>query len=330
MNRFFFLIVAVLLFTGCNDTEESSPFSDILNEQPYRPLTDSIQDEPGRDELYFRRAVLLNKNNFPEPALADFRKAWSLNKQESYAVAVSTLLLEKKKEEAVSFLSEAIKELPKSLFLKLNLARAYNEINKPDEALAVCNDILREQPDQVNTLMLQSDLLQQKGDTTAALDSLEKAHQITPLNRDLGYQLAYLYAESKNEKVIPLTDSLIAYDSLKLYADPYYIKGLYYSNINDRPKAMQWLNETIKKDYNYQNAYIEKGKLFFNQKNIQEALKTFTLVNTIDPAFPDSWYWIGRCQEALNQKAEAKLSYEKAYGLDKTFTEAKEAAERMP
>ena len=28
-------------------------------------ITDSIRKEPGFDELYFRRAVLLNKNNLP-------------------------------------------------------------------------------------------------------------------------------------------------------------------------------------------------------------------------------------------------------------------------
>ena len=47
------------------------------------------------------------------------------------------------------------------------------------------------------------------------------------------------------------------------------------------------------------------------------------------PAFPDAYYWMGICQEALGQTEEAKLNYQKAYGLDKTFTEAKEAAEKI-
>jgi tetratricopeptide (TPR) repeat protein len=58
-------------------------------------------------------------------------------------------------------------------------------------------------------------------------------------------------------------------------------------------------------------------------------MKTFALANTISPSFADAWYWIGRCQEFLGQKEEAKLNYERAYGLDKTFTEAKEAAEKI-
>ena len=82
-------------------------------------------------------------------------------------------------------------------------------------------------------------------------------------------------------------------------------------------------------NYNYLNAYIEKGKVLLDQKKVDDALKTFQLANTISPAFPDAYYWIGRCQEEMGKKQDAKLSYEKAYGLDKTFTEAKEAAENI-
>ncbi|MEI9909817.1 MAG: tetratricopeptide repeat protein [Bacteroidota bacterium] len=43
-----------------------------------------------------------------------------------------------------------------------------------------------------------------------------------------------------------------------------------------------------------------------------EAYKVFNLANTIKPAFPDAYYWMGVCQEALGQTEEAKLNYEKS------------------
>jgi tetratricopeptide (TPR) repeat protein len=317
MNRFILLLVAIFSITGCNHNEQSSPYSEILAQAPYSSLTDSIRKESNRDDLYFRRAVLLNKNNYPEPALDDFRKAWSLSKKEQYAVVVSNILLEKNIAGAVAFLEEAVKELPESVLLNLQLARAYDAQNRTEQALAVCNTILSRQPDQVNTLELQSELLQKKGDSSGALASLEKAYELVPGNLQLGFKLMYQYAESKNSKTISLADSLIKKDSLKLHADPYYVKGIYYSNINDKTKAIELFNETISQDYNYLNAYIEKGKILFVQKKIAE------------PAFPDAWYWMGRCQEVSGQKEDAKLNYEKAYALDKTFTEAKTAAENI-
>ena len=318
------------LVWACNSQDDaSSPFDEILSKPPFASITDSIRKQPDRDDLYFRRAVLLNKNNLPEPALVDFRKAWSIAPAESYAVGVSNILLEKKPDSAVIFLKKAIEEIPNSLFLQLSLARAYDAQGKTDEALAACNYLLQNEPGQVNALMLKSDLLLKKEDTSGAITALERAYSSVPFNREISNKLAYQYAEAKNNKAISLADSLIRKDSLKLFAEPYYVKGMYYSNIKDRAKAIQQFDATIKQDHRYLNAYIEKGKILFDQKKIAEALKTFELANRITPSFPDAWYWMGRCQEISGQKEEAKLNYEKAYSLDKTFTEAKEAAEKI-
>ena len=98
------ILILSFLIWGCNSNEQtSSPFAEILSQPPFASLTDSISKEPGRDDLYFRRAVLLNKNNLPEPALADFKKAWSIAPAETYAVGVSNILLEKKPDSAVLF-----------------------------------------------------------------------------------------------------------------------------------------------------------------------------------------------------------------------------------
>jgi hypothetical protein len=38
---------------------------------------------------------------------------------------------------------------------------------------------------------------------------------------------------------------------------------------------------------------------------------------------------MGKAQQALGNNSEAKLNYLRAYGLDKTLSEAKEAAEKL-
>ena len=100
---------------------------------------------------------------------------------------------------------------------------------------------------------------------------MEKAYSLVPSNREISNKLAYQYAEAKNTKAISLADSLIRKDSLKLFAEPYYVKGMYYSNINDRAKAIQQFDATIKQDHRFLNAYIEKGKILFDQKKTEEA-----------------------------------------------------------
>ena len=323
-----FLFIIIFFAGGCNNKEDS-PFGDLLYQQPYASLTDSIKKEPKRDELYFRRAVLLNKNNFPEPALADFQKAWSLRKDERYAIGISRLLLDKRPDSAIIFLTVAIKELPQSVLLQLSLARAYDAQNKTDDALMICDKILQTYPENVDILKLKATLLDKKNDVNEAVAALEKAYSLAPFDVELNNELAYKYAETKNPKVISLCDSLIRMDSLKIHAEPYYCKGLYYSNINDKAKALELFNAAIQHDYTFLDAYLSKGRLYYDQKKYADAKKVFLQIINISSTIPDAYYWLGRSQEALGEKDEARLNYQRAYGLDKTFTEAKEAADKL-
>ena len=130
MKRICLLLLVLVVVSGCGGPANDSPYAEVLAQPLYRPLTDSIAREPQRSDLYFRRAVLLNQNNLPEPALADFQKAWSLSPQEIYALGAGNLLLEKDPAEAAGFLSGAVKQLPNSIPLRLTLARAYAAQNK--------------------------------------------------------------------------------------------------------------------------------------------------------------------------------------------------------
>ena len=333
MNRIakiFSLIVAVLiLISSCNDKGTDSPYGEILNRPPYAGLTDSIKQEPENDELFFRRAVLLNTNNLPEPALADFKTAWKIKKDERYAYGISNLLLDKKPDSAILFLKQSLTDLPNSFLLQFTLARSYDAQGRTDEALKLCNEILQKNPEQVDVIKMKAALLSKKGNIAEAISILEKAYQLTPYDIDLNYDLAYKYAENKNAKVIILCDSLIRIDTLNLHAEPYYYKGIYFSNINNKEKALALFDDAIKHDYNYLNAYIEKARVLYDQKKFGDALKAAQLANTISPKFPDAYFWVAKCQEAMGQKEEATINYQRAYGLDNSFTEAKEAADKL-
>ena len=278
----------VILISSCNDKGTDSPYGEILNQAPYSGLTDSIKQQPQNDDFYFRRAVLLNSNNFPEPALADFKKAWALKKDEKYAFGLGNLLLDKKPDSAILFLNEALRELPNSFLLQLTLARSLNAQNKADEALKICNDMLQKNPEQVDVLKMKADILDKKGNKSETISTLEKAYNLTPFDVELNYMLALKLAESGNRRVISLCDSLIRADSLHIHAEPYYYKGIYYSNINDKDKAIAFFDNAIKIDYNFLEGYIEKGSVLYEMKKYEEALAIFNLCLTVSPKFAEA------------------------------------------
>ena len=323
------LPLGLIFLISCSNDDKANPYAELLASPAYAAISDSIKENPGESELYFRRAVLLNGNQQPAPALADFQKAWSLDKQEKYAIGIGNIWLTSRPDSAAIFAEQALKELPESLFLKLLLARAYEGDKKMDESIRVLDQILAEYPKQVNAYILKAEILQGMDDRKGATQELEKAYGLLPGNRQLAEELAYEYAETKNPRALVLADSLIKDDSSNQFVAPLYIKGNYFANTGNKKAAIEWFDKTIQRDHRYLNAYIEKGKLLFEDNQADQAFAVFKLANTIAPAFADAWYWMGRCQEKKGEKEEAKQNYKKAFSLDQSFVEAKEAAERI-
>lgn len=322
--------LTVLVLSGCSDkNKDNQPYGDILSKPPFSTLTDSIKLQPANDELYFRRAVLLNSNNLPEPALADFQKAWSLHKQEKYAFGMGNLLLEKKPDSAIIFLKNAIAELPSSFLLNLTLGRALMAANRSDEALEITNRILDQNPRQVDVLKMKAEILDQKDQKKEAVTILESAYDLAPADVELNYMLALRLAETANPRVLILCDSLAKADSLGTHAEPYYYKGIYYSAIHDREKALSSFDLAIKHDYYFLDGYIEKGSVLYDMKKFNEALSVFNLCLTVSPKYADAYYWIAKTQEAQGKKQEALLNYQRAYSLDETLEEAKQAIDKL-
>src|SRR6266487_133466 len=326
-SKAFTSLAFLLLCVSCNNNDDSSPYEELLSRQPYANLTDSIHQNSSNPDLYYRRALLLSKNNNNPPALADFKKAWSINKKEQYAIGISNILLNNKPDSAISFLQGALKELPQSVSLHLNLIQAYADQHKIEEALAICNNVLKQHPDQAGVLMIKSDLLEQKNDTAGSIKALEQAYHFAPFNEDLCYNLAFKYAQNKNQKVLALCDSLLRNDTISKKGEPFYFKGVYYSNINDKAKALEYFNKAIQYDYTFLDAYMDKGRILYDQKKYIDAAIVFQLALKVSATYADAYYWLGKCQQEFGKKEEAKLNYQRAYGLDKSLTEAKEAAD---
>ncbi len=312
-----------------NGTGEPSAYGDLLSQSPYGSLTDSIRRDPQDPALYIRRGILLKNNRQTLPALADFQKAWALRPSEESGARISQILLEQSPDSAVQFIRQALTRLPGSLFLQLDLARAYAGLRRTDQAVTVCDSILARYPNQVDALMMKSDLLDSRKDTAGSVHALEKAYELAPFDVELNYELAFKLAQSKNPRTLSLCDSLIRMDSLGNHAEPYYFQGVYYANTGDQAKALDYFTQAISHDYNFLDAYLDKGALLYRMKRTAEALKVFQLAATISPAYADAYYWMGKCQEVLGQPDQAKANYLRAYGFDKTLVEARDAAARL-
>jgi tetratricopeptide (TPR) repeat protein len=321
------LLLSLFILFSCSNGTSEEPNS-LLSQPLFKPLSDSINQQPTA-ALYFKRGMLLRDNEQSALAEKDFRKAWSLEPSEDHALGLISILRSKNTDAAISFIQEALQKLPNSIALQVSLARGYQQKNEWTKALEVCNAVIAKYPNQLDALELKAELLSAQNKNAEALTTLEQAYQYAPGDPELAHNLAFAYAEAKNAKVIVLCDSLIRADKEGKHAEPYYIKGVYYANAGNNTQAINLFNQAIQHDYYFLDAYMDKGNLQYDNKQYNEALKTFQLATTVSPTFAEAYYWRGKTHEALGNKAEAKLDYQRAYGLDKTLKEAKEASDRL-
>ena len=331
MKRLLPLVLSlfVLLISGCGNKEEDSPYSNIYNLPELTAISDSIRQFPKNDDLYFRRStiILTINENYDDAALYDLRKAWALNKKAEYAAELGYLYQRKNPDSAIQFLKTSLPLFPNRVDLSYTLADAYIAAKKYEPALAINDSILKTDPTNRLFLEKKANLLLDMNKKDEAVIILEKLYNSGA--KYIGANLAFLFAETKNPKVLTLTDEMIKSDSAMEHAEPYYFKGVYYYNINDKLKALEFFDKAIINDKYFVDAWIEKGKTQLELNKAGTSKSTFLKLIQISPDNADAFYWLGKCEEAAGNKAEAKINYQKAFALDKTMTVAKEAAGRI-
>lgn len=237
-------------------------------------------------------------------------------------------------QQVIQHLRDSLKKYPDDQQFKRDLVLALQDAGLYKEAIQVMDSMNMAKGDSANPkayfnyLFKRAELLQLAGDTAKAIETLELI--VTPGElTEAGLQLANLYAETKNPKTLAICDAMNKNDADGTNPNPDYLKGVYYYNLEDYDKALEQFNSCIQKDYNFLDAYMEKGRILYKQSKFQEAINIYDLAINISSTFADAYYWKGKCQEALGEKEEAKLNYQRAFALDNTLTEAKEAADRI-
>lgn len=92
-------------------------------------------------------------------------------------------------------------------------------------------------------------------------------------NRDSSQQLstnvydrALHWAETGDERVLSVCDSLLKLNDPKVGASPYYYLGIFYAERGDTLLALSNFDKTIVADYTFFEAYIEKAALLIALK----------------------------------------------------------------
>ena len=231
--------------------------------------------------------------------------------------------------ENIQLLLQAVQLRPDSLKVREQLALALDSLGDYTNAFKQIDSVVAK--DTANNVLWikRGNIAEDAHDTAAAMYSYIKALHIyeTP---DALLWLAKLYAETKNQRALLFTSRIKSLALGKQYdAHSAYIAGIYYARTGKTAEALQKFDECIGFNYTYMEAYIEKGMVYFDSKQFNQALSVFQFASTVNILDADTYYYQAKCYEAMQKKDSAIQKYQQSLSLNKGLAEAHDGLKRL-
>lgn len=229
----------------------------------------------------------------------------------------------------VADLKKAVALQPDSVGLRLKYVTALDSIGQFKEALLHLDTLIRKDSLNYGLWYTRGQIEEDAKDSASAERSYINAIKIYP-SPDAQLALANMYAEQKNEKALKICNRILDMGLGREYdAHCNFIAGIYHSRMKHIAEAVKLFDQCIAADFTYMPAYIEKGLVYFDNRQYDEALKVFQFASSVNNLYPDAYYYIARCYEMTGKKDSAIMKYQQSLSLDKNLTEAREGLKRL-
>ena len=224
----------------------------------------------------------------------------------------------------VKKIAKAVAENRDSIGLRFNYINVLDSIGEYKLAISQMDSLILKDRGNYGLWFKLAKIYEHSKDTSEAVSCYQNALKIYRAPDGL-LALTNLYAETKNATAITLCNEI---DNLRMGReyDSYtsFFRGIYFARIGSKQQAISLFDKSIINNYNFIDAYMEKGFALFDDKKYNEGLQVFKTATTVNLTFADAYYWQGKCYEALNNKSQAIAQYQQALALDKDLKEAEE------
>ena len=229
----------------------------------------------------------------------------------------------------VAALQQEVKQHPDSAGLRLKLAISLDSLHLFRPALTQMDSLIKKDSVNYGLWYTRGQISEHAGDTTDAMKNYATAIKIYA-SPDALLSLANLYAEKKNPRSLLLCNQVKSMGLGRDYdASSAFVAGVFNARTRQQQLALNLFDECIKNDYTYMPAYIEKGLVYFDEKQYGQALNVFSFAANVNHLNPDAYYYMGRCYELMNKKDSAAFYFKQSLALDKDAPETIAALKRV-
>lgn len=212
---------------------------------------------------------------------------------------------------------------------RLRLATLLDSAGRYALSLKHYDTLVAQRPGDARMHMFRAQTAENAGDTLEAFRSYDAAARIYPEPNVL-LRMANLYAEMGNARSLQLANQVEKMMPDREYrAHARFVAAVYHARKQQYQQAILLLNNCLKQNYQYSEAYIEKAlaQQALGQKT--EALETLRFASSLNTLNEDYYYWMGYLHEQQGSTDSAVLRYQQALQLNPAMKEAAQKLEKL-
>jgi tetratricopeptide (TPR) repeat protein len=243
---------------------------------------------------------------------------------ESYVVDGQNLFAAGKLFQAIDAYMEAIRIKPDDPAIYIALARVQIFAGKYDEALVNAENSLLLNPNNSNAHAVRGWALTQKGDYTAADESIKEALRIDPTNGIIQAYKAFLFGRMFENDAGPYVDPItVAIESSQAAVtlapgslEAHWARAYILQITDNREQAVQEYLLAIQINPNISEIHLELGVTYRGLGVIDAAIQQYTLANTFNPSDIRPYLYSSRALASIGEYAKAAQYAESAVAND--------------
>jgi Tfp pilus assembly protein PilF len=140
-----------------------------------------------------------------------------------------------------------------------------------------------------------------QGKTTEAMDLLQKAQKLDPVNISYPYEIAVVYYSTKEfDKAIQILEKLRSHKDVN--SKVYQLLGNCYDDAKKTDKAIDAYIAGLRLFPKAPEIYLELGNIYNKNKDYSTAIKYYEKGIDADPRFPSNYYWAAKLFCASTEK----------------------------
>lgn len=199
-----------------------------------------------------------------------------------YYLVAQLLLREQDLSGAARFMEQVLSRDPDAVLPKQELALMYLQTGQKDKALALCDQILDMQPDNIETLIIAGSIRQSKGDIETARDLYERVIEKAPERKNIYLVLGRLYLQDGlHAEAVRVFQRLVHQDP-EAYVGYYYL-GMAYAGGGEKDRAIEALRRAVEIEPGFLEARFELVNIYDDMDESDKVIDIYEDIVAEDP-----------------------------------------------